>query len=347
MRKHNTFQIDVGGVKIGGNNPVSIQSMTNTSTSDPKKTLEQIDKLYEVGCEIVRVALPVKEDVKSFGQIVEKSPIPVIADIHFDYTLAIEAISVGAAKIRINPGNIGTIDKLEKVINKAISLDTPIRVGINSGSLEKELLKKYGGPTHEALVESAVKNVNLIKEIGHDKVVVSLKASDVLTTINAYREFAKQLNNPLHLGVTEAGTFLKGSIKNAIGIGSLLADGIGDTLRVSLTGSPVDEIKVGIYILQSLGLKSGINVISCPTCSRTAIDVEELAKMVEQKLLGIKKDLTIAVMGCSVNGPGEAREADIGVAGGKNKALIFKNGEVIKTVQKGDLINELIKELKQ
>ncbi len=345
MKKHTTFSIQVGEVNIGGGYPISIQSMTNTKTRDVEKTLCQIGELHKAGCDLVRVALPSKEDVCFFEKIVKYSPIPVIADIHFDFTLAIDAISAGANKIRINPGNIGSNDKLEKIVKKAKDNGVPIRVGINSGSIEKKLLKQYGGPTTEALVESAVNNVELIKNMGYDNVVVSLKASDVKTTINAYRYFSKKLNNPLHLGVTEAGTFLKGSIKNAIGIGSLLADGIGDTIRVSLTGPPVDEIKVGKLILQSLGLKDGINVISCPTCSRTTIDVQELAQRVEEEFGGLNKNLTIAVMGCSVNGPGEAREADIGIAGGNDKALIFRNGKVIKSVKEIDLLKTLLEEI--
>ncbi len=341
-----SFSIQIGTIKMGGEHPVTLQSMTNTNTMDVTKTLEQINQLESAGCDIVRVAVPTKDDVFAFEKIVAKSPMPVIADIHFDYSLAIDAILAGAHKIRINPGNIGSKDKLEKVIDKTKEYNIPVRIGINSGSLERPLLKKHGGPTSKALVESAINNVKLIEEMDFDKIVVSLKASDVKTTIEAYREFSKRLNNPLHLGVTEAGTFFRGSVKNAIGIGSLLFDGIGDTIRVSLTGSPLDEIYTGKQILQSLGLRKGVNVISCPTCSRTVINVEELASEVEKKLSGLDKNITVAVMGCNVNGPGEAREADVGIAGGKNKALIFKHGKVIRTVPKEETLKALFDEIK-
>ena len=340
-----TYPVKVGNVVIGGGNNISIQSMTNTSTSNAEETLQQILQLFRSGCDLIRVAFTTNEEANSFEKITSKSPIPVIADIHFNYKLALEAIERGAAKIRINPGNIGSREKLKEVVDKAGSNKIPIRIGVNSGSIEKNILKKYGGPTSNALVESALNNVNIIQGMGFKDLVVSLKASDVATTIKAYREFSQNSNLPLHLGVTEAGTFLSGTIKNSIGIGSLLADGIGDTLRVSLTAPPVEEIKVGKKILQSLGLRSGINVISCPTCARTAIDVKSLADRVEEELSAQEKDLTVAVMGCSVNGPGEASEADLGIAGGKNFVAVFKHGRIIKKVKREDSLQAILDEI--
>lgn len=342
---HKTSSIMVGNVGIGGDNPVSIQSMTNTATKDYEKTLVQIYELYYRGCELVRVALPSKEEVDSFEKIVNDSPLPIIADIHFDHSLAISAIERGASKVRINPGNIGSREKLKEVVKKAGEYGIPLRIGVNSGSVERKVLKKYGGPTPEALVESALNNIEIINDMGFYELVVSLKASRVMTTINAYKKFSEKSRVPLHLGVTEAGTFLKGTIKNSIGIGSLLAQGIGDTLRVSLTGSPLEEVEVAEKILQSLELRGGIDVISCPTCARTSIDVKSLAERVEKELTREKINLTIAVMGCSVNGPGEAKEADIGIAGGKENAVIFKGGRVVKKVPGKYSLDALLEEI--
>ena len=342
-----TKQIKVGNVLIGGGAPIVIQSMTNTDTRDAKATLKQIDELYNAGCQIARCAVPDMKAAYALGEICEKSPIPVVADIHFDYRLALEAIAAGVQKVRINPGNIGSDDRVKQVVNAARAKNIPIRIGVNSGSVEKEILAKYGSPTPQALVESALYHASLLEKFDFTDICLSMKSSSVPYTIKAYQLASEQTNYPLHLGVTEAGTEYMGTIKSAIGIGGLLALGIGDTIRVSLTDDPVKEIYAAKAILKAVGLnEDGVQVVSCPTCGRTRIDLIEIAKEVEQKVAGIKgKKLKVAVMGCAVNGPGEAREADLGIAGGDGVGLIFKKGEVIKKVPQAELVNALMDEI--
>lgn len=336
-------EIHIGQRVIGQEHPVLIQSMTNTVTKDVKATVSQILQLEAAGCEIVRVAILDMDDANALAAIKKEIHCPLVADIHFDYRLALAAIEAGADKIRINPGNIGHEDRLKKVVDACRLKNIPIRVGVNSGSLEKELLEKYGHPTAEALVESAIKQCALIEKFGYDNLVVSIKSSDVMLNIEAYRLAAQSLPYPLHLGVTEAGTVFAGTIKSAIGIGTLLAEGIGDTLRVSLTDDPVEEIKVAKTILKALGLRQqGIEFVSCPTCGRTQIDLIGIAKAVEARLEGYDLPIKVAVMGCVVNGPGEAREADIGIAGGQGMGLIFKKGEIIKKVKEDELVDTLM-----
>lgn len=308
----------VGDVGIGGDSPISVQSMTNTKTYDIESTVKQIHALEDAGCDIIRVAVPDKESADAISNIKKQTHIPLVADIHFDYRLAIESIKQGVDALRINPGNIGDTDRVRKIVKMAKSYQTPIRIGVNSGSLEKDLLEKYGGPVPEAMVESALRHVEILEDLDFKDIVISLKSSDVLSSIYSYKMMSLKTEYPLHLGITEAGTLLKGAIKSSVGLGILLYEGIGDTIRVSLTGKPLDEVKVGFEILKSLYLReSGINLISCPTCGRTEINLINIAKEIEEKLAYIKKPLKVAVMGCIVNGPGEAREADIGIAGGK------------------------------
>lgn len=342
-----TKQIKVGNVLIGGGAPIVIQSMTNTDTRDVKATLKQIDELYNAGCQVARCAVPDMKAAYALGEICEKSPIPVVADIHFDYRLALEAIAAGVQKVRINPGNIGSDDRVKQVVNAARAKNIPIRIGVNSGSVEKEILAKYGSPTPQALVESALYHASLLEKFDFTDICLSIKSSSVPYTIKAYQLASEQTNYPLHLGVTEAGTEYMGTIKSAIGIGGLLALGIGDTIRVSLTDDPVKEIYAAKAILKAVGLnEDGVQVVSCPTCGRTRIDLIEIAKEVEQKVAGIKgKKLKVAVMGCAVNGPGEAREADLGIAGGDGVGLIFKKGEIIKKVPQAELVNALMEEI--
>lgn len=345
MRKK-TKEVRIGNIHIGGNNPIAVQSMTNTDTKDIKKTVNQIRDLQNAGCDIVRVAVLDFEAANAIKEIKKEINIPIVADIHFNYRLAIEAIKNGADKIRINPGNIGSEDKLKLVADAAKDSGIPIRVGVNSGSLEKDILSKYGGVTAEGIVESALKSVSLLEKCGFYDIVISLKTSNVSLTIESYKLISEKVNYPLHLGVTEAGTSFSGTIKSAIGIGTLLYMGIGDTIRVSLTGDPVEEVKVGKQILKSLGLlKDGVEIISCPTCGRTRINLIDLAKKVEDATTGIKESIKIAVMGCAVNGPGEAKEADIGIAGGVGEGLIFKHGKVYKKVPEDKLFDEFMKEL--
>ncbi|SNX55481.1 flavodoxin-dependent (E)-4-hydroxy-3-methylbut-2-enyl-diphosphate synthase [Thermoanaerobacterium sp. RBIITD] len=346
MRKK-TKEIKIGNIKIGGNNPIAVQSMTNTDTRDVKKTINQIIDLQNAGCNIIRVAVLDMDAAKAIKEIKREINIPIVADIHFDYKLAIEAILNGADKIRINPGNIGGEDKIKLVVDAAKDNGVPIRVGVNSGSLEKGILNKYGGVTSEGIVESALKNVSLLEKYGFYDIVISLKTSSVPLTIESYKLISEKVAYPLHVGVTEAGTSFSGTIKSAIGIGSLLYLGIGDTIRVSLTGDPIEEVRVGRQILRSLGLlKEGIELISCPTCGRTKINLIDLAKKVEELTRDIKQNVKIAVMGCAVNGPGEAREADIGIAGGAGEGLIFKHGKVYKKVPEDKLLDEFMKELR-
>ncbi len=346
MTRKETKQIRIGDVWIGGGNKIAIQSMTNTKTEDAESTVEQIHRLERAGCEIIRCAVPTMEAAKALGEIKKQIHIPLVADIHFDYRLAIAAIENGADKIRINPGNIGSKDRVQAVIDKAKEFRIPIRVGVNSGSLEKPLLEKYGGVTAEGIVESAMDKVHMIEEMGYDNLVVSIKSSDVLMCVKAHEEIAKVCPYPLHVGITESGTLLSGNIKSAVGLGIILNQGIGDTIRVSLTGDPVEEIKSAKLILRTLGLrKGGIEVVSCPTCGRTKIDLIGLANQVENMVADIPLDIKVAVMGCVVNGPGEAREADIGIAGGIGEGLLIKKGEVVKKVKEEELLETLRWEL--
>ena len=346
MRRDETKQIQIGSVTIGGGNPVAIQSMTNTKTEDVQATVAQILALEKAGCEIIRCAVPTMEAAEALREIKKEIHIPLVADIHFDYRLAIAAIENGADKIRINPGNIGSRDRIQAVVDKAKEYQVPIRVGVNSGSLEKELVEKYSKVTAEGLVESALDKVRLIEEMGYDKLVVSIKSSDVLMCVRAHELIADVCPYPLHVGITESGTVTAGNIKSSIGLGLMLHQGIGDTIRVSLTGDPVEEIRSAKLILKTLGLrKGGIEVVSCPTCGRTKIDLIGLANQVEQMVEDIPLDIKVAVMGCVVNGPGEAKEADIGIAGGIGEGLLIKKGEIVKKVKEEELLETLRQEL--
>jgi len=334
-------QISIGNVKIGGGAPVSVQSMCNTDTCDVRSTLRQIDELADKGCEIVRLAVLNKEAAEAIKDIAQKSPVPLIADIHFDYRLAIQCINNGINALRLNPGNIGKRENTEKVVKLAKQQQIPIRIGVNAGSLEKELLAK-NIPLFEKMVDSALKHIRILEDLDFDLIKVSLKSSDVMTTIEAYRLIAEKIPYPLHLGVTEAGTLRMGLIKSSIGLGTLLAEGIGDTIRVSLTENPTEEVTAGFDILKSLGLRShGVNFVSCPTCGRTRIDLINLAKRVEERFKNLDKPITIATMGCAVNGPGEASHADFGIAGGINEGYIFKKGEIIAKVPEEQLLEKL------
>lgn len=341
-----TKTVQIGNRVIGGGNPILIQSMTNTKTENVADTVEQIGRLAAAGCDIVRCAVPTMEAAEALGEICRQVKIPVVADIHFDYRLAIAAIENGADKIRINPGNIGDASRVQAVVDAARERHIPIRVGVNSGSLEKNLVEKYGGVTAEGLVESALDKVRLIEDMGYDNLVISIKSSDVLMCVRAHEILAEQTDYPLHVGITEAGTITSGNIKSAIGLGLILYQGIGDTIRVSLTGDPVEEVKSAKLILRTLGLRSGgIEVVSCPTCGRTQINLIELANQVEDMVADIPLDIKVAVMGCVVNGPGEAKEADIGIAGGIGEGLIIKHGEVYKKVPEEELLGALRYEL--
>ena len=346
MFRDETKVIIIGDRKIGGGNPVLIQSMTNTKTEDVEATVTQILELEKAGCDIIRCAVPTMEAAKALAEIKKQIHIPLVADIHFDYKLAIAAMEHGADKIRINPGNIGDRERVEKVIAVAKERNIPIRVGVNSGSLEKHLIEKYGSVTAEGLVESALDKVKLIEKMGYDNLVISIKSSNVLMCIKAHELIAKQTKYPLHVGITEAGTVYSGNIKSSVGLGAILSQGIGDTIRVSLTGAPLEEIKTAKMVLKTLGLKKGgIEVVSCPTCGRTQIDLIGLANKVEDMVQDINLDIKVAVMGCVVNGPGEAREADIGIAGGIGEGLLIKKGEVIKKVPEDALLDTLREEL--
>ncbi len=344
--RKNTREIHIGNRVIGGKNPVLIQSMTNTRTEDIKGTISQIQKLTAAGCEIIRCAVPNMEAAEALEEIKKGITIPLVADIHFDYRLAIAAMEHGADKIRINPGNIGEKKRIQAVINTAKERNIPIRVGVNSGSLEKKLIEKYSGVTAEGIVESALDKVHMIEDMGYDNLVISIKSSDVLMCVKAHELIAKQIDYPLHVGITESGTITSGNIKSAIGLGMILGQGIGDTIRVSLTGDPLEEIKSAKIILRTLGLrKGGIEIVSCPTCGRTQIDLIGLANQVEDMVSDIPLNLKVAVMGCVVNGPGEAKEADIGIAGGIGEGLIIKHGEIYKKVKEEELLEALRYEL--
>lgn len=346
MTREHTRQIQIGDRVIGGGNPILIQSMTNTRTEDVEATVDQIHRLEKAGCEIIRCTVPTMEAAKAISEIKKQISIPLVADIHFDYKMAIAAMENGADKIRINPGNIGGEDKVAAVVNVAKERNIPIRVGVNSGSLEKELVEKYHGVTAQGIVESALDKVHMIEKLGYENMVISIKSSDVLMCVKAHELLADQTDYPLHVGITESGTIISGNIKSSIGLGLILHQGIGDTIRVSLTGDPVEEIKSAKLILKTLGLrKGGIEVVSCPTCGRTKIDLIGLANQVENMVAQFPLDIKVAVMGCAVNGPGEAKEADIGIAGGIGEGLLIKKGEIIKKVPEDQLLSVLKEEL--
>ncbi|MBO5373306.1 MAG: flavodoxin-dependent (E)-4-hydroxy-3-methylbut-2-enyl-diphosphate synthase [Lachnospiraceae bacterium] len=346
MNRTNTKTVKIGNRVIGGGNPILIQSMTNTKTEDVAATVAQIQKLTAAGCDIIRCAAPTIEAAKAIAEIKKQIEIPLVADIHFDYRLAIAAMENGADKIRINPGNIGSMDRLRAVVDVAKERNIPIRVGVNSGSLEKNLVEKYHGVTAEGIVESALDKAKMIEDMGYDNLVISIKSSDVLMCVKAHELIAEKTVHPLHVGITEAGTLISGNIKSSIGLGLILHQGIGDTIRVSLTGDPLEEIKSAKLILRTLGLrKGGIEVVSCPTCGRTQIDLIGLANQVENMVADIPLDIKVAVMGCVVNGPGEAKEADIGIAGGIGEGLIIKHGEIYKKVPEAELLSTLREEL--
>ena len=346
MFRDQTKVIRIGDRVIGGGNPILIQSMTNTKTEDVEATVAQILRLEEAGCEIVRCTVPTMEAALALKEIKKQIHIPLVADIHFDYRMAIAAMENGADKIRINPGNIGSIDRIKAVVDCAKERNIPIRIGVNSGSLEKELVAKYNGVTAEGIVESALDKVRIVEELGYDNLVVSIKSSDVMMCAKAHELIAAKCPYPLHVGITESGTVFSGNIKSSIGLGIILSQGIGDTIRVSLTGDPVEEIKTAKLVLRTLGLrKGGIEVVSCPTCGRTQIDLIKLANDVETLVAGIPLDIKVAVMGCVVNGPGEAKEADIGIAGGKGEGLLIKKGEIIKKIPEDQLLSTLKEEL--
>lgn len=346
MYRDQTKVVKIGDKVIGGGNPILIQSMTNTKTEDVEATVAQILRLEKAGCEIIRCTVPTLEAAKAIKEIKKQIHIPLVADVHFDYKMAIAAMENGADKIRINPGNIGSREKVAAVVAVAKERNIPIRVGVNSGSLEKELVEKYHGVTAEGIVESALDKVKIIEELGYDNLVISIKSSDVMMCVKAHEILAAKTNYPLHVGITESGTVQSGNIKSAIGLGIILNQGIGDTIRVSLTGDPVEEIKSAKLILRTLGLrKGGIEVVSCPTCGRTRIDLIGLANQVEEMVADIPLDIKVAVMGCAVNGPGEAKEADIGIAGGVGEGLLIKKGEIVKKVPEAELLNTLREEL--
>jgi (E)-4-hydroxy-3-methylbut-2-enyl-diphosphate synthase len=348
MDRKNTKKIKVGNTYIGGDSDISVQSMTNTDTRDVTATVNQILKLEKAGCNVIRCAVPDMAAAEALKDIVKQIHIPLVADIHFDYRLALKAIENEVDALRINPGNIGGLDRIKLVVEAAKNKNIPIRIGVNSGSLEKELLEKYKRVCPEALVESALKHVRILEDLNFYDIVISIKSSDVMQTIESYRLLSEKVDYPLHLGVTEAGTVWSGTIKSSIGIGTLLAEGIGDTIRVSLTGDVLDEVKVGREILKSVGyINEGVQFVSCPTCGRTQINLIKIAEEVEKRLASCNKNIKVAVMGCIVNGPGEAREADIGIAGGNGEGLIFKKGEVIRKVKEDQLVEELMKEIEK
>lgn len=343
-----TKVVNVGGILLGGGNPVRIQSMNNTKTSDVQGTLEQIRRLYEAGCDITRVTVPDMEAAEALKEITKNSPIPVVADIHFDYRMAIESAKNGAAKIRINPGNIGGPEKLRMVAQTCKERGIPIRVGVNSGSIDRKLVEEYGGVCAENMTKSALDAVKLLEDVDFDDIVISIKSSSPKLTIETYRLMSKACDYPLHVGVTEAGTLREGVVKSAVGIGTLLAEGIGDTIRVSLTGDPVDEVFAAKSILKALDLRSGgITFVSCPTCGRTEVPLIKIANEIEEKIKSFPYDLKVSVMGCAVNGPGEARDSDIGLAGGKNEFLLFKKGEIIRKLSADTAVDEFVEEVRK
>ena len=346
FERKKTRQIHIGSVPIGGGAPISVQSMTNTKTTDTEATVQQIKALTAAGCDIVRLAVPDMAAAENLGNIIKEVKVPLVADIHFDYKLALEAIRQGISGLRLNPGNIGGEEKVRAVVQEAKAHGIPIRIGVNAGSLDKKILEKHGGVTPEGLVESALQHVRILEQQGFYDMKISLKAHDVPMTLAAYRLMSEKVDYPLHLGITEAGTPNTGIIKSAVGIGSLLAEGIGDTFRISLTGDPVVEVKVANEILKALGLKEyGPTLVACPTCGRTSIDLPAIAVQVEKKLEGITEPIEVAVMGCVVNGPGEARGADVGIAGGKGEGLVFRKGEIVRKVPESELVTELFKEI--
>ncbi len=346
--KRTTRQIRIGSVPVGGAAPIAVQSMTNTDTRDVAATLGQIERLAAAGCEIVRCAVPDAEAAAALAAIKAQSPLPVIADIHFDHRLALQVLAGGIDGLRLNPGNIGARWKVEEVVAACRERGVPIRIGVNGGSLEKELLAHHGHPTAEAMVASALGHIRLLEELNFDTIKVSLKASDIGRTVEAYRLLARQVDYPLHIGITEAGTTWSGTVKSAVGLGVLLYDGLGDTLRVSLTGDPVEEVRVGWEILKSLGLRErGPVFVSCPTCGRCQVDLIAVAEEVERRLADLPTKITVAVMGCVVNGPGEAREADVGLAGGKGEGLLFRKGEVVRKVPQAEMVEALVAEAKR
>lgn len=348
MKRTETKTIQIGNLKMGGGNPVVIQSMCNTDTRDIAATVAQIHALEQAGCELVRVAVPDMQAAEAVGEIRKQIHIPLVADIHFDYRLALKVMELGIDKVRINPGNIGEESRIQQVVEMAKQKNIPIRIGVNSGSLEKDLVEKYGGVTPQGLVESALRHVKILEKYDFHNIVVSIKASDVPFSIEAYHILAEHIPYPIHVGITEAGTLYSGTIKSAVGIGAILAMGIGDTLRVSLTGDPVEEIKAAKEILKNLGLrKFGIEMISCPTCGRTQIDLISIANEVEKRCAAYQKDIKVAVMGCVVNGPGEAKEADIGIAGGNGVGILFKKGELIRKVDENQLVEALMEEIEK
>ncbi|WP_313343253.1 flavodoxin-dependent (E)-4-hydroxy-3-methylbut-2-enyl-diphosphate synthase [Sedimentibacter sp.] len=346
IRRKST-KVMVGDVQIGGDAIISVQSMTNTFTKDIKATVNQIHRLQEVGCEIIRVAVADMEDADAIKEIKKQIHIPIVADIHFDYRLALKSIENGIDKLRINPGNIGSVERVQKIVEMAKPRNIPIRIGVNAGSVHKEILKKYDGRvTSEGMVESALEHVKILEDLNYNNIVISMKGTDIKMTIEAYRNMAQKRDYPLHLGITHAGTLFEGSIRSAIGVGALLADGIGDTLRISLTDDPKEEVKVAREILKSLELRNfGINYITCPTCGRTKIELIELSKKIQEGLKNVNKPITVAIMGCAVNGPGEARQSDIGIAGGAGEALLFKKGEIIRKVKEEDIVKTLLEEI--
>jgi (E)-4-hydroxy-3-methylbut-2-enyl-diphosphate synthase len=348
IQRKQTRQLTLGTVKIGGGAPVAVQSMCNTDTRDPKATLGQISRLEQAGCEVVRLAVPDEAAAKALGSIRKGTKLPLIADIHFSHSLAIEAVKHGIDGLRINPGNIGGKEKVSEVVRACKDRGIPIRIGVNAGSLEKHLLEKYKHPTPEAIVESAFGHIHILEDLNYTNIKVSLKASDVLTTVASYRLFSGKSDYPLHIGISEAGTLFSGTIKSSVGLGILLSEGIGDTMRVSLTADPVEEVRVAYEILKALKIRQrGVNIISCPTCGRTEIDIIGLAQEVEKRLAHIKEPITVAVMGCVVNGPGEAREADVGIAGGKGVGLLFKHGEILKKFDEKELADVLVREVEE
>lgn len=348
MERRKSRTIAIGQVTIGGENPVAVQSMTNTKTENIPATVDQIHRLTDRGCEIIRCAVPTLEAAQALKEIRKQIAIPLVADIHFDYRLALAALESGVDALRLNPGNIGGRDRVEKVVEAARQRQVPIRIGVNAGSLPKDLLEKYGHPTAEALVEAAWRHIHILEEMDYNNIVISLKAHDVPLTLAAYRLMARECDYPLHVGITEAGTIRSGLIKSAVGIGTLLAEGIGDTIRVSLTGDPLAEIDAGFEILKSLGLRQhGPTLVSCPTCGRTCWSLEKVAKEVEVRLAEIPEPITVAVMGCVVNGPGEAREADVGIAGGKGEGLLFRKGQILRKVPEARMVEELFEEIQK